>query len=207
MMSIRGLYAITDPHLSPGLVVLDHVRQALEGGARIVQYRDKSSPFDQQMAIAHQLKTLCDQYQAWLIINDSIELAKLSHAHGLHIGQQDSDLQQARAQLGPNAIIGVSCYNDLSRAQQVQAQGANYVAFGRFFDSKTKPHAPPADLATLTQARKQLQLPIVAIGGIDKNNAPGLLQAGADSVAVIQGLFAQTNIRQAATDIAGLFKV
>ncbi|HEY9018842.1 thiamine phosphate synthase, partial [Thiomicrospira sp.] len=110
-------------------------------------------------------------------------------------------------QLGPNAIIGVSCYNDLSRAQQVQAQGANYVAFGRFFDSKTKPHAPPADLVTLTQARKQLQLPIVAIGGIDKNNAPGLLQAGADSVAVIQGLFAQTNIRQAATDIAGLFKV
>ena len=206
-MSIHGLYAITDPNLSPGLVVIDHVRQALEGGARIVQYRDKTSHFDQQLAIARQLKSLCDQYQAWLIINDSIQLAKLADAHGLHIGQNDTDLQEARALLGQNAIIGVSCYNDLNRAQQMQELGANYVAFGRFFDSKTKPHAPPADFATLTQARKQLHIPIVAIGGIDKNNTPGLVQAGADSVAVIQGLFAQADIRQAATDIAGLFKV
>lgn len=206
-MSIHGLYAITDPDLSPGLVVIEHVRQALEGGARIVQYRDKNSGFDQQLETACQLKTLCEDHQAWLIINDSIELAKLSQAHGIHIGQNDAALSEARAQLGAKAIIGVSCYNDLDRAHQMQKLGADYVAFGRFFNSKTKPHAPPADLATLTLARAQLDIPIVAIGGVTADNAPQLIQSGAHSVAVIQGLFAQTNIRQAATDIAGLFKV
>ncbi|WP_029935413.1 thiamine phosphate synthase [Thiomicrospira pelophila] len=206
-MPIQGLYAITDPALSPGLVVIEHVRQALEGGARIVQYRDKSSDFDQQLETARQLKTLCEHYQAWLIINDSIELTKQSQAHGIHIGQNDAALNEARAQLGHKAIIGVSCYNDLDRAHQMQKLGADYVAFGRFFNSKTKPHAPPADLDTLTQARAQLHIPIVAIGGVTAQNAPPLIQSGAHSVAIIQGLFAQANIRQAATDIASLFNV
>lgn len=204
---IRGLYAITDPGLSPGLAVLDHVRQALQGGARIIQYRDKTQPFQQQLELARQLKTLCDKHQAWLIINDSIELAQACQAHGLHIGKDDAGLTAAREQLGHKAIIGVSCYNDLARAQSMQHQGADYVAFGRFFPSHTKPNAPQADLDTLHQAKQHLQIPVVAIGGVKADNAHQLIQAGADSVAVIHGVFAQNDIRQAATDISALFKV
>lgn len=207
MKTLHGLYAITDPQLSPGLVVIEHVRQALLGGARVIQYRDKTSPFAQQLTIARQLKALCDEHQAWFIINDSIELAKLSQAHGLHIGKDDADLVEAREALGADAIIGVSCYNDLNRAQQMQDLGASYVAFGRFFPSQTKPLAPQAELDTLIQAKQQLSIPIVAIGGINQTNAPGLVQAGADSLAVIQGVFAQNDIRQAAADISALFKV
>lgn len=187
--------------------MIEHVRQALLGGAKVIQYRDKSSPFEQQLNIAKQLKALCDQHQAWLIINDSIELAKQSQAHGLHIGKDDTALTQARQQLGEHSIIGVSCYNDLSRAQQMQNLGADYVAFGRFFPSQTKPHAPQADITTLRQAKQTLHIPLVAIGGIDKTNAPDLVQAGAHSLAVIQGVFAQADIRQAAADISALFKV
>lgn len=206
-MKIRGLYAITDPQCSPNHLVIDHVEAALSGGARIIQYRDKTTPFSEQITVAKQLKILCQNHQAWLIINDSIELAKLSQAHGIHIGQNDTTLIEARAQLGAEAVIGVSCYNDLDRAQRMEKLGADYVAFGRFFNSKTKPDAPPADLATLALARSQLKLPIVAIGGVTADNTSQLIQSGAHSVAVIQGVFAQANIRQAATDIAGLFKV
>lgn len=187
--------------------MIEHVRQALLGGARIIQYRDKTSPMPQQIDIARQLKALCVDHQAWFIINDSIELALACQADGLHIGKEDAALPKAREQLGSDAIIGVSCYNDLERAKQMQTQGADYVAFGRFFPSQTKPNAPSAELDTLRQAKQHLQIPIVAIGGVKSDNAHQLIQAGADSVAVIQGVFAQANIRQAATDITALFKV
>ncbi|WP_044410783.1 thiamine phosphate synthase [Thiomicrospira microaerophila] len=206
-MKITGLYAITDPNLSPGLVVVEHVRQALLGGARIIQYRDKTSPFEQQVALAKQLKNLCHNNQAWLIINDSIELALACQADGLHLGKDDTSLMQARKALGEQAIIGISCYNDLERAQQMQALGANYVAFGRFYPSLTKPNAPQAELNTLCQAKQTLDIPIVAIGGISQHNGAALIQAGADSLAVIQAVFAQDDIYQAATDISALFKV
>lgn len=187
--------------------MVDHVRQALEGGARIIQYRDKISPFEQQVIFAKQLKKLCENHQAWLIINDSIELSIACQADGIHLGKDDCALDQARARLGEQAIIGVSCYNDLTRAQQLQRAGANYVAFGRFFPSCTKPNAPQANIATLHQAKQQLQIPIVAIGGITQANGQELIDAGADSLAVIQGVFAQPDIRQAAHDISRLFKV
>lgn len=206
-MKMGGLYAITDPECSPSYLVIKHAREALSGGARIIQYRDKTTPFAEQVNIAKQLKTLCQNHQAWLIINDSIELAIACEADGIHLGKNDCHLTQAREALGDQAIIGLSCYNDLSLAQRMQDLGADYVAFGRFFPSKTKPHAPPADLTTLTQARAQLNIPVVAIGGVTALNAPQLIQSGAHSVAVIQGLFGQTNIRQAATDIASLFNV
>jgi len=206
-MKLSGLYAITDPILSPGLLVLSHAKQALLGGARVIQYRDKTSPFEQQIHIAKQLKELCENHQAWLIINDSIDLSLACQADGIHLGKDDFTLERARARLGEKAIIGVSCYNDLTRAQQMKNTGANYVAFGRFFPSRTKPNAPQADIATLAQAKRQLQIPIVAIGGITKANGQDLIDAGADSLAVIQGLFAQPDIHQAAHDISQLFKV
>lgn len=206
-MTLSGLYAITDPNLSPGLVVVEHVRQALLGGARIIQYRDKSSAFEQQVSLALQLKSLCSNQNALFIINDSIPLALACQADGIHLGKDDSSLIHARSALGDKALIGVSCYNDLTRAQQMQAMGANYVAFGRFYPSKTKPNAPQAEIATLIQAKQTLSIPCVAIGGITQHNAQPLIEAGANSLAVIQGVFAQANIRQAATDISQLFKV
>lgn len=203
---LKGLYVITDPNLSSPNNIVDHVTSALKGGAKIVQFRDKTSDFSTQLTIAKQLKTLCDQYQAWFIINDNIELAQQSQAHGVHIGKNDSDLQSARNILGAKAIIGVSCYNDLSLALKMQNMGADYVAFGRFFPSSTKPNAPQADLQTLVEAKHSLSIPIVAIGGIDTHNANQLLATDVDSLAVIQGVFAQDDIQSAARQISRQFK-
>jgi len=204
-MSIQGLYVITDPQLSLGTQLLSDVEAALKGGAQVVQYRDKISGDLDKLANAKYLQSLCQQYGATFIINDDIELAKLIGADGVHIGKNDADLLTARQILGPQAIIGVSCYNDLNRAKQMSDLGANYVAFGRFFPSKTKPDAPPAEIATLQQAKSELSVPVVAIGGITPENAPPLIEAGADALAVIQGIFAQPDKQFAAQCFQKLF--
>jgi thiamine-phosphate pyrophosphorylase len=203
--TIQGLYVITDTSHSTTESLISDVTSALKGGARIVQFRDKHSAYEIQLNLAKQLKTLCESYQAWLIINDNIDLAKHSQAHGLHIGKNDGDIKSARELLGANAIIGVTCYNDLQRAQQMQALGADYVAFGRFFVSKTKPKAPQADLQTLIQAKQNLTIPVVAIGGINQTNAAQLIHAGVDSLAVIHGVFGQADIEDAAKSISQQF--
>lgn len=204
--SIHGLYAITDPNLSPAYSVINDVEAALKGGARMIQFRDKTTDWDTQLKLAIELKALCEQYQATFIINDNIELTKASKADGIHLGKNDDSLEIARQQLGENAIIGISCYNSPDRALEMQQRGANYAAFGRFFASKTKPQAPQADLLTLTEAKKVLEIPVVAIGGIDESNATPLIDAGADSVAVIQGVFAQPDIERAAKQLQFLFE-
>lgn len=202
---ISGLYVITDTQLMNSQNILEKVEQALKGGAKIVQFRDKVNDQLTKIELASQLKSLCQNYQAWFIINDDIQLAKTVNADGVHIGKDDDDITLARQELGKDAIIGVSCYNDLARAKTMQTLGANYVAFGRFFASKTKPNAPQADLSTLTLAKKQLNIPIVAIGGININNANSLIKAGADSVAVIQGIFAHKEIDNQSRAIQNLF--
>jgi len=202
---ISGLYVITDTQLMHHHTIINKVEHALKGGAKLVQFRDKTSDLARKIEIAHRLKQLCQNYQAWLIINDDIHLAKTVKAHGVHIGKDDADITFAKEVLGPQAIIGVSCYDDLARAKQMQSLGASYVAFGRFFTSKTKPNAPQANIQTLTLAKQQLNIPIVAIGGITITNAQQLIDAGADSVAVIQGVFAQPNIQQQSQTIQDLF--
>jgi len=203
--TIQGLYVITDPSCSTPETLISDVSLALEGGARIVQFRDKHSAYELQLSLAKQLKTLCENHQAWLIINDDIQLAKQSQAHGVHLGKNDEDMKTARDILGADAIIGVTCYNDLGRAQQMQNLGADYVAFGCFFPSLTKPDAPQADIQTLIQAKKNLKIPIVAIGGITQLNAKQLINAGVDSLAVIQGVFGQADIKAAAHAISQQF--
>ena len=202
---IHGLYVITDTKLMNEENIIDKVNQALKGGAKIVQYRDKVNPHQTKLKLATQLQQLCKSYQAWFIINDDILLAKQVEANGVHIGKDDDDILKARQILGENAIIGISCYNDLQRAKTMQNLGADYVAFGRFFDSKTKPNAPQADIATLNQAKQKLSIPVVAIGGITQDNAGVLIKAGADSIAVIQGTFAQENIQQSCQKLQALF--
>ncbi|HHS99495.1 MAG TPA: thiamine phosphate synthase [Thiomicrospira sp.] len=202
---ISGLYAITDSNLLTPENTLDKVRLALQGGARVVQFRDKVSPQNIKLEIAQELQQLCQTYQACFIVNDDIQLAQQVNADGVHIGKDDDDIHKARQRLGSNKIIGVSCYNDLQRAKQMQQLGADYVAFGRFFPSKTKPNAHQADIDTLLKAKLELTIPIVAIGGITQENAQFLINAGADSIAVIHGVFANSDVKSASQQLSQLF--
>ena len=204
--SLKGLYAITPSGAYEPEQLLQKVKQAILGGARVIQYRDKDSNHQRKEKGARALLGLCQRYNIPLIINDDVDLAQRITADGIHIGAEDMSIIQARQALGPNAIIGVSCYNDLKQAKQAATQGANYVAFGRFFASQSKPEASLADIQTLHQARQELDLPIVVIGGITAKNGQALLDAGADMLAVIHGVFGAVDIRQAAGEINQLFK-
>jgi thiamine-phosphate pyrophosphorylase len=183
----HGLYAITRTKNKSGDAIIAEVAAAIRGGAVIVQYRDKN-PADAPY-LARELVKICHQHNVPLIINDDIELAAMTGADGVHIGKEDGAIAQARMRLGNDAIIGVSCYDFVERALDAQAQGAAYIAFGRFFPSSSKPLAAPAKIETLQQARLLLNIPIVAIGGILPENGAQLLAAGADLLAVIGGLF------------------
>ncbi|WP_293647715.1 thiamine phosphate synthase [Thiolapillus sp.] len=205
MTALAGLYAITVDG-TRGDTLYSQVESALAGGACILQYRDKSGDTLRRLTEAKTLLQLCDAHQALLIINDDIELCRRSGAHGVHLGKEDRDLPGARKILGKDSIIGVSCYNDLQRARAAADQGADYVAFGAVYRSSTKPSAVNAGLALLREARTALDLPIVAIGGITPENALPVVEAGADMVAMIQGLFGQEDIYRAAENTSRLFK-
>jgi thiamine-phosphate pyrophosphorylase len=186
-MKLRGLYAITDSELLKGKL-LPYVEAALKGGATLLQYRDKSSDDARRLREAEALRELCNRYGAALIINDDAELAARLGV-GLHLGQGDGSLSVARALLGRQAIIGGTCHAQLELAEAAAREGASYVAFGRFFNSNTKPGAPAADVDLLTAAKARVNLPIVAIGGVTLDNAPALIAHGASMVAVVHGLF------------------
>lgn len=187
-MSLRGLYAITDSSLLADGRLLPWVEAALAGGARLLQYRDKSNDAARRLDEASQLKTLCQQYGAQLLINDDLALASRLQV-GVHLGQEDGSLREARAELGPTAIVGATCHASLEQAAAAVDAGVSYIAFGRFFNSNTKPGVPAATRELLQQARQRFTTPIVAIGGITPDSAPQLIEAGADLLAVIHGLF------------------
>jgi len=190
------LYAITDSLLLPGAKLFGAVEQALQGGCRWLQYRDKSGDACKRLFETRQLLVLCNQFDARLIINDDVALAAQIGAHGVHLGQGDGDPRAARAALGPQAIIGVTCHDSLQLAQQALADSATYLAFGRFFNSSTKPEARPAPLGLLREARASFPTTdIVAIGGIDAHNAPLVLSAGANLIALCHSLFSASDIR------------
>lgn len=202
---IAGLYAIADSsYLSPQDFITA-AEAALAGGARLLQYRDKHSAPTQRTTIANALNDLCRRHAVPFIINDDVELAARVGATGVHLGRDDTDIAAARAALGKDAIIGLSCYNQLERARAAQAASADYVAFGRFFASRTKPQAVLATLDLLRTAHAELIIPIVAIGGITPENGSSLIAAGADALAVIEGVFGQVDKRAAAERYAQLF--
>ena len=202
----RGLYAITDSNLIPSDQQIEAVALAIQGGAMMVQYRNKGGDESQRQWEAQDLVNLCRPLGVPLIINDDIKLAQLVRAHGVHLGKEDPQIAEARKALGPNAIIGVSCYNEIERAIAAEQAGADYVAFGSFFPSSTKPKAVHADITLLCEAKKRLKIPVVAIGGITAENGKQLIEAGADLLAVIHGVFGQSDIRAAAERIARLFE-
>ena len=184
---------------------LTKAESALLGGARLIQYRDKSSNIEKHFKQASALKKLCEQNNSLLIINDDIELANTVQADGVHLGKDDTSINQARQLLGEHSIIGVSCYDRLDLAIAAEKAGANYVAFGAFFPSPTKPQARTASLELLKTAKQQLHIPVCGIGGINIDNANTLIEQGADMTAVITDLFASSDIQTTASQIARLF--
>lgn len=202
---IKGLYAITpDTSDTPGL--LRRVRLALRGGARVLQYRNKIADAALRLEQATALCELTREFGASLIVNDDAALALQIDADGVHLGGEDGSIAEARALLGGERIIGVSCYNRLALAQEAARQGADYVAFGSFFASTVKPHAVVATLDLLRQVRRELRLPIVAIGGITAQNGMQLIEAGADALAVISAVFATEDVEGAARGFSRLFE-
>ena len=205
MSGLKGLYVITDTGLTPGARLPTAVDAAIRGGARLVQYRDKSADSARREMEARLLLDLCRGHGVPLIINDDVALAARIGADGVHLGREDQALAAARVSLGPRALIGVSCYDSLERAQTAAHAGADYVAFGSFYPSLSKPAAVRAPLALLTQARAALSIPLCAIGGITPENGAPLLAAGADLLAVIQGVFGAADSGVAARAYAQLF--
>ena len=192
---MNQLYAITDAQLLPGDTLFTGVAAALKGGCRLVQYRDKSADSARRQFEAKTLLGLCNQYQAQLIINDDVALAKDVGAHGIHLGQDDLSPVAARIILGNQAVIGVTCHDSLEFARKAIKDSANYIAFGRFFLSNTKPDARPAPITLVSEARKEFgNTPIVVIGGITLDNGKQLLDAGADMLAVCHSLFSADDI-------------
>lgn len=192
---LDGLYAITDSRLTPDQQLEEKVAAALQGGAKIIQYRDKSTDHKQRLKNACMLQKLCHHYDALFIVNDDVTLAKRSEADGVHLGLEDCPINHARDILGAGAIIGATCHGSLNNAHKAINAGADYLAFGRFFPSRTKPDAPLADLNYLAKKIPTLHKPCVAIGGVTLANARQLRDAGFSMLAVVEDIFAQNNIK------------
>ena len=192
-MELKGLYAVT-PDLSDTGELAWRIRQALDGGLRLLQYRNKSADAALRREQSLALLGLCRGHGVPLVINDDLPLALDIGADGVHLGREDGNLAAARAALGPGKLLGVSCYAEMDRAREAGRIGADYVAFGSFFASPTKPAAVRAPLTLLAEARNELGLPVCAIGGITLQNAPQLIEAGADLLAVISDVFEAPDI-------------
>jgi thiamine-phosphate pyrophosphorylase len=201
---ISGLYAIT-PELADTDALLYKVKAALRGGVGAVQYRNKTLDAVPRRAQAEGVAQLCRQAGTCFIVNDSAALALEVGADGVHLGRQDDEIRYARDLLGPDRIVGVSCYDQIGIARQAVEQGASYVAFGSFFPSATKPSAVRATPGLLVSARAELRVPLVAIGGIRLENAQELLDAGADALAVVSALFDGDDVEAEARKWASLF--
>lgn len=201
---VRGLYAIT-PDMADTGQLYDAVQQALAGGVNWLQYRNKVANSRLRLVQATEIHLLCRQFQVPLIVNDHLDLAMEINAEGLHVGGDDISPLVARCRFGQDKIIGVSCYNELDRAIEAEEAGADYVAFGAFYPSMTKTGALQAPVDLLIAAKKKLGIPVVAIGGINLDNAGMLIASGCDAVAVSQALFGAQEIQSAAQYFSELF--
>lgn len=204
MTTLRGLYAVT-PEMNATESLLVAVGAALKGGCRIVQYRNKRAVDAVRREQAAALAALCRMSGASLIINDDVGLALAVDAAGVHLGVADGDLALARARLGPKRLLGASCYADLDLARKAVAAGADYVAFGAVYPSPTKPAATRASLDLLRDARRELDCPVAAIGGITVDNSGSVVAAGADMLAVITDLFDCPDIASRAAQFQKVF--
>ena len=202
--AVSGLYAIT-PDMADTGQLYDAVHQALAGGVNWLQYRNKAADSRLRRVQAAEIHLLCKHFQVPLIVNDHLDLAMEIDAEGLHVGGDDISPVMARCYFGRDKIIGISCYNQLNRAIEAEEAGADYVAFGAFYPSMTKTGTYQAPIELLTAAKKKLGIPVVAIGGIDLDNAGMLIASGCDAVAVSQALFGAQDIQSAARYFSELY--
>lgn len=187
-LSLNGLYVITDEYLTPDETVHSYVEDALIAGASIVQYRNKTKSDEEVEEVCRTLQSLCTSYSVPFIIDDRPHLAAKIDADGLHIGKDDIPIEEAR-KIFPTGIIGVSCYGSIRKAREAQHEGADYVAFGSFFASPTKPHSGIISLNVLHKAKEALEIPICAIGGISQTNIGQIAATQTDMISVVSAAF------------------
>lgn len=198
------LYAVTDRSwLKENQTLADAVEQAVLGGATIIQLREKHADSEEQLSLALELKKACEKYNVPLIINDSVELALKSGADGVHLGQDDGDIQKARKILGDNAIIGATAHN-VNEAANACSSGADYLGCGAVFGSSTKSNTVPLSLEELKKICETVSIPVAAIGGINKDNILNLRGTGISGAAVVSAVFAENDIRSAAENLKKL---
>jgi thiamine-phosphate pyrophosphorylase len=203
---IKGLYAIT-PDSSDLNALIQKTQLAIQGGAFMVQYRSKIQDRDVKMQQCASILRLCREHNVPCIVNDDVEMCRTLKADGVHLGEKDDNIAEVRHILGEDAIIGSSCYDQLDRAKSAQKEGASYVAFGAIFPTSTKPNAPRATLALLKEAKREIQIPIVAIGGITVNNAHDVIKTGIDAIAVITSLYEAKSIKETAETFVKMFQI
>lgn len=202
---LAGLYAVT-PDEQRSDILMRKVGAALQGGAAVLQYRNKSASPELRIVQGRALAALCRAAGAVFIVNDDVELALELGADGVHLGADDGDLAAARRRLGQGKLLGASCYDRIELAEAALQAGADYLAFGSVFSSGTKPGAVRAPLAIFAEARRRCALPLVAIGGINLQNAPQVFAAGADAVAVISAVFDAADVAGSAAGFTRLYQ-
>lgn len=202
---LRGLYGITQDLPTIKGYDLNKIENALKGGVKILQLRNKILDDNTIEPLAYELKNLCSKYNVLYIIDDRVELAKKINSDGVHIGKFDSKLKDVREYL-KNKVIGVSCYGNIIYAKKWKNEGANYVAFGSFFPSPTKPESNIVPIDIISLAKQQITIPVCVIGGINLNNTPLMINEGADMVSVVSDLWEQNDIMLHAKKYSMLFE-
>ena len=203
---LKGLYVITDEKLIPREGFVDTVEKAIKGGARIVQLREKNSSSEEILRLGEKLIELARRYNVPVIINDYPEIARDIGADGVHLGQDDTSVAEAREILGDNAIIGVSCYGSIERGIEAHREGADYLAFGTPYFTPTKPERQPTSFEVLKEAKRVLpKIPIFAIGGVTPQNVASVLQTGVDGIAVITSVFGSSDPEKASREFSAFF--
>ncbi len=204
-INLTGLYVISDDTLTPKETILTQIKEALEGGATIVQLRDKISSDEEIEKLVLELQELCREYKALFVLNDRVELAIKLKVDGLHVGKSDHNrVEEIRNNF--KGILGISCYDSLDIAREMEKLKVDYLAFGAFFASSTKPNAPLANQETITKAKEEFSLPICVIGGITSKNAEILINKGAHMLAVISDVWKSKNIKEKCQEFTTLFK-
>jgi thiamine-phosphate pyrophosphorylase len=202
---LEGLYVITDDNLTPDNSLYDQVIKSLQGGASIVQLRDKKSDSTIIRQKAIKLQAICKEFNALFVLNDKVELAIELGCDGLHIGKSDHyRIEDIRKNF--KGVLGVSCYGDIALAKEFENKGADYVAFGSFFNSPTKPNSNIVHLSTLTIAKNRLNIPICAIGGINSKNVSNVMSRSPHMVSLISDIWDSEDITKQSNFYSNFFK-
>ncbi|MGV3653579.1 MAG: thiamine phosphate synthase [Noviherbaspirillum sp.] len=202
---MKGLYIVT-PDWDDTDKLLATTEQALRGGAALVQYRHKNAAPDLRREQARRLLELCRRHQRPFIVNDHVDLCLEIGADGIHVGGTDAGIADVRAAVGPDRIVGASCYGSLQLARDAHRAGASYVAFGGFYPSRVKKYEVATRPEMVAQAKAEIPLPNVVIGGMTEQNAAPLVAQGADMVAAISSVYMADDPEAAARGFVRLFE-